>query len=115
MTDQPARHTADTITDDELDQLYARIHYLTAYTATLETYTAEQRVRAEQVEDLLRIAHATSNTSESERARAVQRAEHAEAALSRVRRLATDWAVLRTHGGAVYELRAALEPQEPRP
>lgn len=24
MTEQPVRHTADTITDDELDQLYAR-------------------------------------------------------------------------------------------
>lgn len=38
---------------------------------------AEQR--AEQLEELLRIAHDTSNRSETERARAVQRAERAEA------------------------------------
>lgn len=40
---------------------------------------AEQR--AEQLEELLRIAHDTSNRSEAERARAVQRAERAEALL----------------------------------
>lgn len=76
----PVRHTADTITDNDLDLLYARVDYLAGYAATLETYAAEQRQRAEQVEDLLRIANATSNTSESERARAVQRAEKAERA-----------------------------------
>lgn len=36
--------------------------------------------RAEQLEDLLRIAEETSNRSETERVRAVQRAEQAEAA-----------------------------------
>ena len=39
----------------------------------------EQKQRADQAEDLLRIAHDTSNKSEAERARAVQRAEQAEA------------------------------------
>jgi hypothetical protein len=43
------------------------------------------RVRAEQAEDLLRIAHETSNRSESEREHAAQRAEQAEAAVARVR------------------------------
>ena len=38
----------------------------------------EQKQRADQVEELLRIAHDTSNRSEAERARAVQRAETAE-------------------------------------
>ncbi|MBM9510054.1 hypothetical protein [Actinacidiphila acididurans] len=38
--------------------------------------------RAEQAEDLLRIAHETSNASEAARAAAVQRAEEAEAQLS---------------------------------
>ncbi|MFF3622358.1 hypothetical protein [Streptomyces sp. NPDC002467] len=33
MTNQPSRHTADTITDDQLDELYARI-------ATLEVIAA---------------------------------------------------------------------------
>lgn len=57
------RHTADTITDDDLDELYTR---------------------ADQANDLLRIAHETSNRSEAERALAVQRAERAEAAIERV-------------------------------
>lgn len=38
-----------------------------------------------------------------------RRAEQAEAAVASVRTLATRWAVLRTHGGAAYELRAALD------
>lgn len=38
----------------------------------------EEKKRADQAEDLLRIAHDTSNRSEAERARAVQRAEAAE-------------------------------------
>lgn len=38
----------------------------------------EEKQRAEQVEELLRIANETSNRSEAERARAVQRAEQAE-------------------------------------
>ncbi|MEV0917874.1 hypothetical protein AB0I93_26900 [Streptomyces sp. NPDC049967] len=43
-----------------------------------------------------------------------QRADQAEAAIDRVRELATQWAVLRTYGGAAYELRAALDqPQQP--
>jgi predicted nucleic acid-binding Zn ribbon protein len=41
--------------------------------------------RAEQLEELLRVAHETSNRSEAERARAVERAERAEATVDRVR------------------------------
>lgn len=44
-----------------------------------------QCTRAEQAEDLLRVAHETSNRSESERAQAVQRAEQAEATLAAFR------------------------------
>ncbi|MFF5670288.1 hypothetical protein ACFY8S_09145 [Streptomyces hygroscopicus] len=40
---------------------------------------ANQQRRAEQAEDLLRVAHDTSNRAEAERAYAVQRAERAEA------------------------------------
>lgn len=43
---------------------------------------AEHRTRAEQLEELLDIAHETSNTSEAARAAAVQRAEEAETALA---------------------------------
>ena len=43
--------------------------------------------RIRQLEELLRVAHETSNRSEVERAAAVQRAEQAEAAIERVRDL----------------------------
>ncbi|MCX5431897.1 hypothetical protein OHU11_30060 [Streptomyces sp. NBC_00257] len=45
------------------------------------------------------------------------RAEQAEAAIARVRKLATRWAILRTYGGAAYELRKALDekPAETTP
>ncbi|MFJ4916085.1 hypothetical protein [Streptomyces sp. NPDC088726] len=69
----------------------------------------EAGTQRDQAEDLLRVAHETSNRSEAERARAVTRAERAEAAIEGVRELATQWAVLRTYGGAAYELRAALD------
>lgn len=45
----------------------------------------ELYTRAEQLEELLRIAEETSSRSEAERARAVQRAEQAEAAVERAR------------------------------
>lgn len=41
----------------------------------------QQKQRADQAEELLRIAHETSNQSEAERARAVQRAEQLAATL----------------------------------
>ena len=44
------------------------------------------RLRAEQAEELLRVAHETSNRSEAERARAVQRTEQAEAERDRAYR-----------------------------
>ncbi|MEU2134956.1 hypothetical protein [Streptomyces sp. NPDC018352] len=48
---------------------------------------------------------------------AKKRAERAEAATARVRALATRWAVLRSYGGAAYELRNALDekPDETTP
>jgi hypothetical protein len=46
---------------------------------------ADYRRRAEQAEELLAVANETSNRSEAERARAVQRAERAEVAIERVR------------------------------
>jgi hypothetical protein len=53
------RISINDLTSEQLDELYTR---------------------AEQVEELLRIAEETSNRSDTERARAVQRAEQAEAA-----------------------------------
>ncbi|MFE7105602.1 hypothetical protein ACFU98_10745 [Streptomyces sp. NPDC057575] len=59
--------------------------------------------------------HVAAVVPELERAEA--RSEQAEAAIARVRALATRWAVLRTHGGAAYELRNALDekPAETTP
>lgn len=86
------RHTVDTITSDALDALYARL---------------------EQAEDLLRIAHDTSNRSETERARAVQRAERAEAAITRVHDAIAPYSWPHAQVPAA-KVRAALdEPQEP--
>ncbi|MFJ8163838.1 hypothetical protein ACIRBY_23325 [Streptomyces sp. NPDC096136] len=93
MTGQPTRHTVDTITSDALDELYARIDTLTA------VCRSNKRAYAGAVADVQA---------------AEQRAEQAEAALARVRQLASNWIVLRTHGGAAYELRAALDPQGPQ-
>ncbi|MFD4738696.1 hypothetical protein ACFWNQ_15185 [Streptomyces virginiae] len=162
MTDQPVRHTADTITDDELDELYARAdkserHFqLTAghleetlgrlgeaRSALAAEADLSRRVleRAEQAEAALAQARrdqltdgeaisywtdaaalARDHSYWADRARAstilqarrwAARARTAEAALARVRKLADDWAVLRTHGSAAYELRATLdEPKE---
>lgn len=52
--------------------------------------TATLRTRAEQAEDLLRVAYETSNRSETVRARAVLRAEQAEAAIERMREVLAD-------------------------
>jgi RNA 3'-terminal phosphate cyclase len=74
----------------------------------------QQRKRADQAEELLRIAHDTSNKSEAERALAVQRAERAEAALARVREAAR-W-IRRNYPGLTHvndQLTAALD--EPTP
>lgn len=72
------RHTASTITDDALDELYA---------------------------------NATKGWRRGDEWKA--RAVAAEAAIARAERLARRWAILRTHGGAAVELRAALaEPKE---
>lgn len=40
------------------------------------------------------------------------RAEFYEAAIARVRKLASQWAILRTYGGAAYELRKVLDEKE---
>ncbi|MCX4993816.1 hypothetical protein [Streptomyces longwoodensis] len=82
--------------------------------------------RADQAEDLLRVAHETSNRSEAERASTAQRLEEhrrlaahrlaeleqAQAAIKRVRALASRWGVLRAYGSAATELRRALDGAE---
>ncbi|MEE1774477.1 hypothetical protein PUR34_41480 [Streptomyces sp. JV185] len=77
------------LNDDQLDALYGRI-------AELEQQLAD----ADAVHDDL------DHTCE-----AVAGRDRAEAAIARVRALATQWAVLRNHGSAATELRAALDEQ----
>ncbi|MFD8577182.1 hypothetical protein ACFV1H_17855 [Streptomyces virginiae] len=187
MTDQPARHTADTITDDELDELYAEREQLLSELdgrseaarerwiqkqldetglksmdfrngATMDLEPARDMVAQwvgaartmlgdapnyseTPIEMIVKVAeaperfafilqrvgkltpHEARQQAEAERDKAclafnakVIALEKAEATITRIRKLADDWAVLRTHGGAVYELRAALDgQQEPRP
>ncbi|MFF4369659.1 hypothetical protein [Streptomyces sp. NPDC001594] len=64
MTEQPARHTADTITDNDLDDLYARLDTLTA------VCRSNRRAYVGAVQDVQA---------------AEPRAEQAEATLTRVR------------------------------
>lgn len=84
------RHTASTITDDVLDQLYAERDRLAHEVQQWKATYGE---------------HALHDT--------LARLHRAESAVKRALRLATRWAVLRTHGSAATELRAALaEPKE---
>ncbi|WP_128977264.1 hypothetical protein [Streptomyces roseicoloratus] len=81
--------------------------------------------RAEQLDDLLRIANDTSNTSETERVRAVERADRATDAIARVRAecdrieaavrdSATDQDLAGGYLACLRHIRAALDPQEPQ-
>jgi hypothetical protein len=76
------RHTIDTINSDQLDQLYDRLEALRQVArgycpacgrgdaAPTVADWEQQKTRASQAEELLAIAHQTSNRAEAERARA---------------------------------------------
>jgi hypothetical protein len=70
---------------ERLERAYTEGFKLARQITDLRCELADERTRAERAEDLLRVAHDTSNRSETERALAVQRAEQAEAALARGR------------------------------
>jgi hypothetical protein len=75
------------------------------------------RERVEQVEDMLRIAHNTSNESEAARAHAERRAEKAEIAISQVRDLVADMRIFLPYGytvGYATRIEAALDKVEER-
>lgn len=78
----------------QIGSLFAATEYDLADTvlAELAPELADRRARVEQAEELLSIAHDTSNRSEAERAAAVRRAEQAEAAVRAVRRLHEQYA-----------------------
>lgn len=91
-----ARHTADTITDDALDQLYAELGQLYKENAAAVTALAdmarkrnEQMDRADRAEAELR-ARAEADSADATAGSYAHRAEHAEAALARVRKLIAD-------------------------
>ncbi|MFG3323747.1 hypothetical protein ACGF3J_37450 [Streptomyces sp. NPDC048171] len=64
-------------------------------------------------DDALDALYANANEGWRRGDRWKERAEQAEAAIVRAERLARRWAILRTHGGAALELRAALaQPEE---
>lgn len=84
----------------------------------LAAIAAEWKQRAEQAEDLLRIAHETSNETEQQRAAAEQRAEQAEVRLARIRDMADAWprrlpAVIRTATAAEAVRNAANGDDRP--
>lgn len=113
---KPARHTADTITDAALDQLYAERDMHGREADRLRKDWVTMRARAEQAEAAAEQQARHLRTLSSERDTYRQwwkyeegRRAYAERANARARKLAEDWAVLRTHGSAAYELRAALE------
>ena len=84
MTD---RIPLDHLTSDHLDQQYDQLDELREKAATRKRIARRRRQQLDQAEDLLSVAHETSNQSETERAVAVKRAERAEAAIVRVRDL----------------------------
>lgn len=93
------RYTANTITDDALDALYANAS---------QGWRRGDVWKAKAIE-----LEADRDRADKALAQAEQRAAAAEAAVQRADRLARRWAILRTHGGAAVELRAALaEPKE---
>ncbi|MFE2323610.1 hypothetical protein ACFXD5_06750 [Streptomyces sp. NPDC059385] len=128
MTEQPNRHTVDTITSDALDALYEML------AATQQTELARQLANADKafLAAHLRAARLGSAVARARRAlastilqarRQAARAEQAEAAIARVRALASELDAAEAYGGladgyelAAYRIRAALDdPQEPRP
>jgi hypothetical protein len=93
------RKTASTITDDDLDELYDN---------AARGWRRGDIWKAKAVE-----MEADRDRADKALAQAERRAAAAEAAVARAERLARRWAILRTHGGASVELRAALaEPKE---
>lgn len=123
MTD---RKTVSTITDLELTTLYDQLDALRAVArgycpacgrgdaAPTVTDWEQQKRRADQAEELLDIAHDTSNKSEAERARAtatIERVRHAVHIADTDDR--TDWQ--RGYRACTERALAALDGEQPTP
>jgi len=74
LPEQEALEGAEGVLKEDVPELANEVRRLHAH-------VAELRIRAEQAEELQRIAHETSNKSEAERAKAARRADKAEALL----------------------------------
>ena len=111
MTD---RIPLDHLTSDHLDQQYDQLDELREKAATRKRIARRRRQQLDQAEDLLSVAHETSNQSEAERAAAVKRAERAEAAIERVRQLCSPERNTDQLGylRRSRDVLAALDPQE---
>lgn len=113
MTEQPVRHTVDTITSDALDQLHARI-------ATLEHVAAGNKRHVQLIVPDLEAALARAEQAEAAVARvtspeAIRAAAMAigDAALTHLGR---DLGTIHVETIAEAAIRAALDaPKEPRP
>ncbi|MFC9753003.1 hypothetical protein [Streptomyces sp. NPDC056921] len=104
----------------ELDQLAAGITEQAARITALERLAAGNRRHVQLIVPELEKAEARVTELEAETTKLVRwhredgtNLAKAEAAIARVRALATRWAVLRAYGSAATELRAALDEQQP--
>ncbi|WP_327413208.1 hypothetical protein [Streptomyces sp. NBC_01233] len=143
MSEQPVRHTVDTITDNDLDQLYGQLGLARHLLANVQQTSTEALNRAEKAERVAESAARDAAKALTDYLAAEQRAEQAEAAkaalkrahvalaeqsgrdqaaIARAREVEEKW---RLHflatgeaagGHALAMVRAALdEPKEPRP
>lgn len=107
----PDRLTASSITDDALTALYDRAEQAEAEVTRWLAFI-ERGMTTHMQFSVLRDDGTTEQLPCADWCHAC-RVEKAEAAIARARALASRWAVLRTHGSAATELRAALdEPKE---
>ena len=122
----PERYTASTITDDQLDALYAnarkgwrrgdiwkaKAQEIEADRDRLAAELEQAQARAAQAEDLLQVAHETSNRAEAERTRAVQRANKAEDVIERVREVLAPYGWQHAQVPAARLRTALAQPKE---
>lgn len=123
MTEQPVRHTVDTITSDALDQLYARIAWLEQALATVADCFHENADDLEAALRLFQRARKARVSTVIQARRWAARARTVEATVEHVRALTDAFAdpkhrgkVGIPHGLIAYTFRAVLdEPKEPTP
>ncbi|MEU8723548.1 hypothetical protein [Streptomyces antimycoticus] len=110
---QQAADAVLAVRDHEMEQLRTELAAAQRELATSETARAYLRANRDRLTTEVE-QHITANLEAATRAQQV--IDEQRATIARVRRLANDWAILRTHGSAAYELRNALdEPNAGQP